>query len=103
MRTSSTSSRFFWERVKDVLDHEKPEGVIVQLGGQTALKIAQQIEASGVKILGTDIADMDLAEDRGKFSAILRQLEIPFPRYGMAHDPEEAVDVAEKKDRGIRS
>ncbi len=86
----------FWERVFDVIDHEKPEGVIVQLGGQTALKIAQQIDQAGVKILGTDIADMDLAEDRGKFSAILKQLEIPFPRYGMAGDPAQAVEVAEK-------
>lgn len=85
----------FWERVRDVLDHERPDGVIVQLGGQTALKIAQQIEEAGTKILGTDIADMDLAEDRGKFSAILKQLEIPFPLHGMVGSREEAVEVAE--------
>jgi carbamoyl-phosphate synthase large subunit len=86
----------FWERVLDVIDHEQPEGVIVQLGGQTALKIAQRVEQEGVKILGTEIADMDLAEDRGKFSAILKQLEIPFPPYGMAGSAEEAIAVAEK-------
>ncbi len=86
----------FWERVLDVIEHEKPEGVIVQLGGQTALKIAQQIDQAGIKILGTDIADMDLAEDRGKFSAILKQLEIPFPRYGMASEPGQAIEVAEE-------
>ncbi|MFV1979701.1 MAG: carbamoyl-phosphate synthase large subunit, partial [Rhodothermia bacterium] len=86
----------FWERVLDVIEHEKPEGVIVQLGGQTALKIAQQIDRAGIKILGTDIADMDLAEDRGKFSAILKQLEIPFPRYGMASEPGQAIEVAEE-------
>ena len=85
----------FWERVRDVVELEQPEGVILQLGGQTALKLAQQFVEYGLPILGTTFEHMDLAEDRGKFSRVLKELEIPFPPYGMARTVDEAVDVAE--------
>jgi len=86
----------FWERVLDIIDLEQPEGVILQLGGQTALKLAERFVEHGVDILGTSYEMMDLAEDRGKFSDTLKQLEIPFPPYGVAHTVEEAVDTAER-------
>ncbi len=85
----------FWERVADIVDLEQPEGIILQLGGQTALKLARDIVAYGLPIFGTPYENMDLAEDRGKFSEVLKELEIPFPPYGMAHSVEEAVEVAE--------
>ena len=85
----------FWERVLDVVDHEQPEGVILQLGGQTALKLGQRFVDEGVKIFGTSHEKMDLAEDRGKFTEVLKRLEIPFPSYGMAHTVKEAVKVAD--------
>jgi carbamoyl-phosphate synthase large subunit len=86
----------FWERVLDVYEHEQPEGVIVQMGGQTALKLARRFEKAGIPILGTAYADMDLAEDRGKFSGVLKELEIPFPPYGTARSVAEAIEVAER-------
>lgn len=86
----------FWERVADILDLEDPEGVVVQLGGQTALKLARNLVDRGVKIYGTSFEKMDLAEDRGKFSAILEELEIPSPPYGVAHTVEGAVETAEQ-------
>src|SRR4030095_1062849 len=67
----------FWEHLREIIEHEKPEGVIVQLGGQTALKLAKKLYESGIKIIGTDFPDMDAAEDRGAFSDLLRDLEIP--------------------------
>ncbi len=85
----------FWERVRDVVELEKPDGVILQLGGQTALKLARQFVDYGLPIFGTPFERMDLAEDRGKFSRVLQELAIPFPPYGMAHSVEEAVEVAE--------
>ena len=85
----------FWERVADIIDLEQPEGIVLQLGGQTALKLARDIVAVGLPIFGTPFENMDLAEDRGKFSEVLKELEIPFPPYGIAHTVEEAVDVAE--------
>jgi len=85
----------FWERVLDVIDHEQPEGVIVQLGGQTALKLAERFDKNDIPILGTRYEMMDLAESRGKFSEVLKQLEIPFPPYGMATTVEEAVATAD--------
>ncbi len=85
----------FWERVLDIIEHEKPEGVIVQLGGQTALKLAGKLSERGIKIFGTPYDRMDLAENRGKFSDILKELNIPFPPYGMARTVYEAVRVAE--------
>ncbi len=86
----------FWEHLEEILDHEKPEGVIVQLGGQTALKLAEQITKKGVKIIGTSHASLDLAEDRGRFSDILKELGIPYPNYGTAVDTDEALAVANR-------
>lgn len=84
----------FWEHVREIIELEKPEGVIVQLGGQTALKMAKQLEDIGVKIIGTSFEDMDLAEDRGRFSDLLKELDIPYPKYGVATSAEEALKVA---------
>lgn len=84
----------FWEHLLDIIEHEQPEGVIVQLGGQTALKLAQRLENSGIKIIGTSYADMDLAEDRGLFSDLLKTLDIPYPKYGVAETAEEAIEIA---------
>lgn len=84
----------YWEHLEEILEHEKPEGVIVQLGGQTALKLAETIEKNGYKIIGTNFESMDLAEDRGRFSDLLKELGIPYPRYGVANDVDEAIDVA---------
>jgi carbamoyl-phosphate synthase large subunit len=86
----------FWERVLDVIDLEQPEGVILQLGGQTALKLAERFVEHGVEILGTPYEQMDLAEDRGKFSNTLRELDIPFPPYGVAHTIDDAVETADR-------
>jgi carbamoyl-phosphate synthase large subunit len=86
----------FLERVLDVIDHERPAGAIVQLGGQTALKLAGELRRRGVHFFGTAYEQMDLAEDRGKFSRVLKELEIPFPPYGMARNVDEAIESAEK-------
>ncbi|MCO5936584.1 carbamoyl-phosphate synthase large subunit [Mucilaginibacter sp. RB4R14] len=84
----------FWEHVREIIDLEKPEGVIVQLGGQTALKMAEKLHEHGIKIIGTSFNDMDAAEDRGRFSDLLKELEIPYPKYGVAESAEEALIVA---------
>lgn len=84
----------FWEHVREIIELEKPEGVIVQLGGQTALKMAEKLEAEGIKIIGTSFKNMDLAEDRGSFSDLLKELDIPYPKYGVATSAEEALVVA---------
>ena len=84
----------FWEHVREIIELEKPEGVIVQLGGQTALKMADRLEKLGVKIIGTSFENMDLAEDRGRFSDLLKELDIPYPKYGVATTAEEAIVVA---------
>ncbi|MBX2878093.1 MAG: carbamoyl-phosphate synthase large subunit [Saprospiraceae bacterium] len=84
----------FWEHIEEILELEKPEGVIVQLGGQTALKLAERFHKTGVKIIGTSYENMDLAEDRGAFSDLLKELEIPYPRYGVANDADEAIKIA---------
>lgn len=86
----------FWEHVREIIELEKPVGVIVQLGGQTALKMAKQLEALGVKIIGTSFENMDLAEDRGRFSDLLKDLDIPYPQYGVATSAEEALVVANR-------
>jgi carbamoyl-phosphate synthase large subunit len=78
------------------VEHEKPEGVIVQLGGQTALKLGERLHAKGIKIIGTSFDNMDIAEDRGRFSDMLKELEIPYPNYGTAFNVDEAVVVAHK-------
>ncbi|SMC73062.1 carbamoyl-phosphate synthase large subunit [Pedobacter nyackensis] len=84
----------FWEHVREIIELEKPVGVIVQLGGQTALKMAEKLHEMGVKIIGTSYNDMDVAEDRGRFSDLLKELEIPYPKYGVAENAEEAIVVA---------
>lgn len=84
----------YWEHIWEIIEHEKPEGVIVQLGGQTALKLAERLEERGVKIIGTSFNDMDIAEDRGRFSDLLKELDIPYPRYGVAYSTDEAIEVA---------
>ena len=86
----------FWERVKAVIDHEKPAGVMVQMGGQTALKLAKRLLAHGVHLFGTPYENMDLAEDRGKFSEVLKELGLPFPKYAMARTVREAVGAADE-------
>ncbi|MEI7977784.1 MAG: carbamoyl-phosphate synthase large subunit [Bacteroidota bacterium] len=86
----------FWEHIREIIEKEKPEGVIVQLGGQTALKIAKKLHDHGIKIIGTSFPDMDLSEDRGSFSDLLKELNIPYPDYGVAEDADEAIAVANK-------
>ena len=84
----------FWEHLWDIIQHEKPEGVIVQLGGQTALKLAEKLHKYGVKIMGTSYEALDLAEDRGSFSSLLKELGIPYPEFGVATDADEALEVS---------
>jgi carbamoyl-phosphate synthase large subunit len=86
----------YWEHVWEIIEHEKPYGVIVQLGGQTALKMAEKLHHKGIKIIGTAFDSMDIAEDRGRFSDMLKELDIPYPDYGTAHDVDEAISVANK-------
>lgn len=88
----------FWEHIYDIIQHEKPEGVIVQLGGQTALKLAEKLSKYGVKIIGTSFDALDLAEDRGRFSDLLRELDIPFPQFGIAETADEASVLADTLD-----
>jgi carbamoyl-phosphate synthase large subunit len=84
----------FWEHVREIIELEKPYGVIVQLGGQTALKMAQKMHEHGIRIIGTSFDNMDIAEDRGRFSDLLKELGIPYPKYGVAESAEEALVVA---------
>jgi len=84
----------FWEHIYDIILHEKPEGVIVQLGGQTALKLAEKLERFGVKIIGTSYRALDLAEDRGLFSALLRDLGVPYPEFGVVETADQANDLS---------
>lgn len=88
----------FWEHIYDIIRHEKPEGVIVQLGGQTALKLAEKLDRYGIKILGTSFDALDLAEDRGRFSDLLTELGIPFPQFGIAESADEASKLADTLD-----
>ncbi|HET6721217.1 MAG TPA: carbamoyl-phosphate synthase large subunit, partial [Chitinophagaceae bacterium] len=86
----------YWEHIWEIIEHEKPDGVIVQLGGQTALKLAEKLHKKGVKIIGTSYDNMDIAEDRGRFSDMLKALDIPYPNYGTAWTVDEAIVVANK-------
>jgi carbamoyl-phosphate synthase large subunit len=88
----------FWEHIYDIIKHEKPEGVIVQLGGQTALKLAEKLNKYGIKIIGTSFQALDLAEDRGSFSTLLRENNIPFPEFGVAETADEALALADQLD-----
>ncbi len=91
----------FWEHIYDIIRHEKPEGVIVQLGGQTALKLAEKLDRYGIKILGTSYKALDLAEDRGSFSSLLKDLNIPYPEFDVAETADEALEVAQRLDYPI--
>ena len=84
----------FWEHIYDIILHEKPKGVIVQLGGQTALKLAEKMERYGIQIMGTDFKSLDLAEDRGSFSTLLKDNDIPYPEFGVAEDAEAAIELS---------
>ncbi len=85
----------FWEHIYDIIRHEKPEGVIVQLGGQTALKLAEKLERYGIKIIGTSFEALDIAEDRGRFSTVLKENNIPYPKFGVVESAEQALELAE--------
>ena len=86
----------FWEHLWEIIELEQPEGVIVQLGGQTALKLAKRLTERGIKIIGTSFDSLDIAEDRGRFSDLLKELNIPYPEYGTAYTADEAIEVANK-------
>ena len=88
----------FWEHIYDIIRHEKPEGVIVQLGGQTALKLAEKLDRYGIKIIGTSFQSLDLAEDRGSFSKLLQENDIPYPEFGVAETADEALALADELD-----
>ena len=88
----------FWEHIYDIIRHEKPEGVIVQLGGQTALKLAEKLTKYGIKIIGTSFEALDLAEDRGSFSSMLKENNIPYPEFGIAETADEALQLADELD-----
>lgn len=84
----------YWEHLREIIELEKPSGVIVQLGGQTALKLSKKLQQMGIPIIGTSFNDMDIAEDRGRFSDLLKALDIPYPNYGTAYTADEAIEVA---------
>ena len=86
----------YWEHLWEIIELEKPDGIIVQLGGQTALKLARKLHAKGINIIGTSFDDMDIAEDRGRFSDLLKSLNIPYPDYGTAFNADEAIEVANR-------
>jgi len=86
----------YWERVLDIIEHEQPEGVIIQVGGQTALKLGKRLVKAGIHIFGTAFERIDFAEDRGAFSDLLIRLDIPFPEYGTATDVEGALSIANR-------
>ena len=88
----------FWEHIYDIIRHEKPEGVIVQLGGQTALKLAEKLTKYGIKIIGTSFESLDLAEDRGSFSKLLQENNIPYPEFGVAENADQALVLADQLD-----
>ena len=86
----------YWEHIYDIIRHEKPEGVIVQLGGQTALKLAEKLDRYGIKIIGTTYQSLDLAEDRGSFSKLLQENDIPYPEFGIAETADEALSLTDE-------
>ncbi|MBK8088264.1 MAG: ATP-grasp domain-containing protein [Chitinophagaceae bacterium] len=86
----------YWEHLWEIIELEKPYGVIVQLGGQTALKLSKRLHERGIRIIGTSFDSMDIAEDRGRFSDLLKELGIPYPKYGTAFNSDDAIDVAKE-------
>jgi carbamoyl-phosphate synthase large subunit len=85
----------FWEHIYDIILHEKPEGVIVQLGGQTALKLAEKLSRYGIKVIGTSYEALDLAEDRGSFSTLLKEHDVPYPKFGVVDNAEQSLELAD--------
>jgi carbamoyl-phosphate synthase large subunit len=85
-----------WEHLWEIIELEQPYGVIVQLGGQTALKLAKRLHEKGIRIIGTSFDSMDIAEDRGRFSDLLKELDIPYPKYGTAYTTDDAMEVAKQ-------
>jgi carbamoyl-phosphate synthase large subunit len=85
-----------WEHLWEIIELEQPYGVIVQLGGQTALKLAKRLHEKGIRIIGTSFDSMDIAEDRGRFSDLLKELDIPYPQYGTAYTTDDAMEVAKQ-------
>ena len=83
----------FWEHIYDIILHENPVGVIVQLGGQTALKLAEKLARYNIPVLGTSYEALDLAEDRGSFSKLLKKEGIPYPKFGVVENADQAVDL----------
>lgn len=86
----------YWEHLWEIIELEQPYGVIVQLGGQTALKLSKRLHERGIRIIGTSFDSMDIAEDRGRFSDLLKDLGIPYPKYGTAFNSDDAIDVAKE-------
>ena len=86
----------FWEHIYEIILHEKPEGVIVQLGGQTALKLSHKLDKYGIKIIGTNYNSLDLAENRGRFSDLLKKNKIPYPEYGTIESASDALILSKK-------
>jgi carbamoyl-phosphate synthase large subunit len=86
----------FWEHIYEIILQEKPEGVIVQLGGQTALKLAEKLSKYGIKIIGTSFEALDLAEDRGLFSTLLKENNVPYPEFGTIHNTDEALELCKR-------
>ena len=86
----------FWEHIYDIILHEKPLGVIVQLGGQTALKLAEKLERYGIKIMGTSYHALDIAEDRGRFSQLLAENNIPYPKFAVAETADRALEISKE-------
>jgi len=86
----------FWEHIYDIILHENPVGVIVQLGGQTALKLAEKLDRYNIPVLGTSYKALDLAEDRGSFSTLLKKEGIPYPKFGVVENADQAVDLCRK-------
>ncbi|MFN5135921.1 MAG: ATP-grasp domain-containing protein [Chitinophagaceae bacterium] len=85
-----------WEHLWEIIELEQPYGVIVQLGGQTALKLAKRLHEKGIRIIGSSFDSMDIAEDRGRFSDLLKELDIPYPKYGTAYTTDDAMEVAKE-------
>lgn len=86
----------YWEHLWEIIEHEQPYGVIVQLGGQTALKMAERLHEKGIRIIGSSFDSMDIAEDRGRFSDLLKEMGIPYPKYGTAYGTDDAIEVAQE-------
>ena len=86
----------YWEHLWEIIELEQPYGIIVQLGGQTALKLSRRLHEKGIRIIGTSFDNMDIAEDRGRFSDRLKEMGIPYPNYGTAYNTEDAIEVAKE-------